>query len=341
VRLAVIGYGLAGEVFHAPYIDSVEGLEVGVIVTSNAERAGRARERYPGAKVVGSVDEAWDVDCVVVATPNRFHAPLALDAIARGVPVVVDKPFAVTAADAARVVAAAEDAGVPLTVFQNRRWDGDFVTLRRLLADGVLGDVLRFESRFERFGPVSRESWREHGAEEEGGGQLLDLGTHLVDQARVLFGHPVRVYAEIERRREGAAVEDDCFVALEHPGGERSHLWMSATTAAPGHRFAVSGSRAGLVVDGLDPQEDQLLGGMGIGATGFGERPPARLVAPFEARERDQPLEPGDYRGFYRGVRDWLRGDAPAPVDPRDGVAGLEILEAARRSAARNEVVEL
>ena len=339
MRLAVVGFGLAGQVFHAPYIDAVEGLDVGVIVTSNAERAALARERFPAADVVGSVDDAWDVDAVVIGTPNRFHAPFALEAIERGVPVVVDKPFAVTAADAARVADAAERAGVPLTVFQNRRWDGDFVTLRRLLDEGALGDVLRLESRFERFRPQVKEAWRELGAEEEGGGQLLDLGAHLVDQARLLFGHPVRVYAEIERRREGAQVDDDVFVALEHPGGTRSHVWMSAITAAGGKRFVVNGSRAGLVVDGLDPQEDQLLGGMRIGDEGFGQSPPARIVD--ADGEREQPLEAGDYRGFYEGVRDWLAGDGPVPVDPRDSVAGLEILEAARKSAAQNEVVEL
>ncbi|HEX8123038.1 MAG TPA: Gfo/Idh/MocA family oxidoreductase [Solirubrobacteraceae bacterium] len=339
MRLAVVGFGLAGQVFHAPYIDAVDGLEVATIVVRNPERAALARERFPAAKVVASVDEAWDADAVVIGTPNRLHVPLALEAIARGVPVVVDKPFAVTAAEAQRVVDVSDAAGVPVTVFQNRRWDGDFVTLRQLIEDGTLGDVLRLESRFERFRPAVLGGWRELAAEDEGGGQLLDLGAHLVDQARVLFGHPLRVYAEIERRREGAQVDDDVFVALEHAGGTRSHLWMSAITAAGGRRFVVNGSAGGFVVDGLDPQEEQLLGGMRIGSDGFGQSPPGRVVDAHG--EREQPLEPGDYRGFYEGVRDWLAGDAPAPVDPRDSVAGLEILEAARRSAAEGSVVTL
>ncbi len=339
MRLGVVGFGLAGQVFHAPYIDAVPGLEVAVIVTSDAERGALARERYPDARVVGSVDDAWDVDAIVIGTPNRFHAPLALQAIERGVAVVVDKPFAVTAADARRVLDAAEAAGVPLTVFQNRRWDGDFVTLRRLLAEGALGDVLRFESRFERFRPSIKEGWRELGAEDEGGGQLLDLGAHLVDQARLLFGHPVRVYAEIERRREGAAVDDDVFLALEHPGGTRSHLWMSAITAAGGPRMVVNGRRGGFVSYGLDPQEEQLLAGMRVGEDGFGQGPPASIVG--IDGERRLPLAAGDYRGFYEGVRDWLAGDASAPVDPRDSLAGLEILEAARQSAAESKVVDL
>jgi predicted dehydrogenase len=337
VRLAVIGFGLAGQVFHAPYIDAVEGLEVGAIVTRNPERAALARERFPGAKVVASVADAWDADAVVIATPNRAHVPLALEAIERGLPVVVDKPLAVTAADGRRIVEAAEAAGLPLTVFQNRRWDGDFVTLRRLVGEGALGDVIRFESRFERFRPQVTEGWRELGAEEEGGGQLLDLGPHLIDQARLLFGHPLRVYAEVARRREGAGVDDDVFLALEHPGGVRSHLWMSAITAAGGKRFVVNGTRAGFVVDGLDPQEDQLLGGMRIGDEGFGQGPPGRLVD--EGGAREQPLAAGDYRGFYEAVRDWLAGDGPVPVDPRDSVAGLEVMEAARRSAADGVVI--
>ncbi|HEX2084715.1 MAG TPA: Gfo/Idh/MocA family oxidoreductase [Solirubrobacteraceae bacterium] len=336
-RLGVVGYGLAGQVFHAPYIDAVDGLEVGVIVTGNAERAARARERHPGASVVASVDQAWEADAVVIATPNRFHAPLALQAIERGVPVVVDKPFAVTAADARRVHEAAERAGVPLTVFQNRRWDSDFVTLRRLLEAGALGRVLRFESRFERFRPEIKAGWRELAAEDEGGGQLLDLGAHLIDQALVLFGRPVRVYAEVERRREGAGVEDDVFLALEHPGGQRSHLWMSAIAAAAGPRMVVNGTLGGLVVDELDPQERQLLDGMRIGDEGFGQAPPARLVD--AAGSRPQPLAAGDYRGFYAAVRDWLAGDGPAPVDPADSVAALEVIEAARRSAADRAVV--
>jgi scyllo-inositol 2-dehydrogenase (NADP+) len=338
VRLAIVGFGIAGEVFHAPLIDAVEGLEVAVVVTGNAERAARARERYPGAAVVGSVDEAWDVDAAVIAAPNRSHVPLALEAIRRGVPVIVDKPFAVTAAEAERVLAAAHAAGVPLTVYQNRRWDGDFLTLRRLVAGGALGDVIRFESRFVRFRPEIKAGWRERGAAEEGGGQLLDLGAHLVDQARVLFGDPVRVYAEVERRRAGAAVDDDVFVALEHEGGTRSHLWMSAIAALPAPRLAASGLRAGFAVDALDPQEDQLRRGERPGDPGFGEAPPGRIVD--AAGERAQPLERGDYRAFYAGVRDWLRG-APPPVDPRDSVAGLRVLEAARRSAQSCSVVEL
>jgi predicted dehydrogenase len=328
LRAGIVGFGLAGEVFHAPLIDSVEGISVAGIVTRDSARAARAAGAYPGAAVVADVAELWDrIDVVVIATSNSAHVPLALEAIERRVPVVVDKPLAVSAADAQRVVDAAAGAEVPLTVFQNRRWDGDFLTLKRLLPE--LGAVTRFESRFERFRPGVKEgAWREAGDAAEGGGLLLDLGAHLVDQARELFGPPRRVYAELEVRRPGAQVEDDVFVALEHAGGERSHLWMSAIAPLYGPRFRVNGTRAGFATDGLDPQEAQLADGMRPGDEGYGIAPEATI-------------EPGAYQRFYEAVVAWLRDGAPPPVDPRDSVAVLRLLDAARRSAASHSVIEL
>jgi predicted dehydrogenase len=328
LRAGIVGFGLAGEVFHAPLIDSVEGISVAGIVTRDSGRAERAAGAYPGAAVVPDVAELWDrIDVVVIATSNSAHVPLALEAIERRVPVVVDKPLAVSAADAERVVVAAAGAEVPLTVFQNRRWDGDFLTLQRLLPQ--LGAVTRFESRFERFRPAVKEgAWREAGDAAEGGGLLLDLGAHLADQARELFGPPRRVYAELEVRRPGAQVEDDVFMALEHARGERSHLWMSAIAPLYGPRFRVNGIRAGFATDGLDPQEAQLAGGMRPGDEGYG-------IAP------DATIEPGAYQRFYEGVVAWLRDGAPPPVDPRDSVAVLRLLDAARRSAASHSVIEL
>ena len=341
LRAGIVGYGLAGEVFHAPLIDFVDGLQVAAIVTSRPERQDAARAAYPDAKVVGSVEAMWPVvDFVVLATPNRAHVPLALEAIERRVPVVVDKPLAISAADGERVVRAAADPGVPVTVFQNRRWDGDFLTVRRLVEQGELGDVVRFESRFERFRPQIKEgAWRELGDAAEGGGLLLDLGSHLVDQARVLFGHPVRVYSEVDRRRAGAQVDDDTFVALEHAGGVRSHLWMSSVAPMHGPRFRVSGLRAGVETFGLDPQESQLGDGLTPLDVEFGVGRDARLVE--VDGERIVEPERGWYFSFYDGVRDALRDGAPMPVDARDSVAVLEILDAARRSAQTGSVVDL
>ena len=340
LRVGIAGFGLAGEVFHAPLIDAVAGLEVTGIVTTNPERQAKARDAYPYALVVPAVQELWgSIDLLVIAAPNRAHVPLSLAAIENGVAVVVDKPLAASADEAQELIEAAERAGVPLTVFQNRRLDGDFLTARRLLDEGALGTVFRLESRFERFKPEVDEGWRELPDAEEGGGLLLDLGAHLVDQARELFGPPVRVYAEIDARRPGAQVEDDVFLALEHAGGERSHLWMSSVAPLHGPRLQLSGTRAGFATQGLDPQEGQLQRGMLPEDAEYGIGLPGVLAGP-DTRE-EIPLTRGAYQRFYEAVLPWLRDGAPAPVDPRDSLACLRVLDAARRSASTHSAIEL
>lgn len=325
LRAAIAGFGLAGEVFHAPLIDAVDGIEVASILTTNPERQAKARAAYPGAKVVEDLDSLLEgADVFVNAAPNRAHVTLSVTALERGIPVVVDKPLASSVAEGEQLVQAGAD---HLTVFQNRRFDGDFMSLQRAIESGELGTVTRLESRFERFKPEVDEGWRELADAAEGGGLLLDLGAHLVDQARVLFGPPLAVYAELDRRRPGARVEDDVFLALEHGGGVRSHLWMSAVAPLYGPRFRVSGTKAGFASDGLDPQEAQLAGGMQPGDPGYGEGPEGIL--------------PGAYQRFYEGVVSWLRDGAAPPVDPEDSLACLRVLEAARRSAESRSVIEL
>ena len=210
-----------------------------------------------------------------------------------------------------------------LSVFQNRRWDGDFLTLRRLLAEGALGDVHRFESRFERWRPTPKEGWRESGDPADAGGTLYDLGSHLIDQALVLWGPVARVYAEVDRRRPGVQVDDDAFVALEHASGVRSHLWMSA--AAPEHdlRFRVLGSRAAYVKHGLDAQEAALQEGRAArGRAGARSRRSGGAGWARRTRGPPVPTEPGAWPAYYAGVAAALRDGAPPPVDPADAVAG-------------------
>ncbi len=332
-RVGIAGFGLAGRVFHTPLIGATDGLELRAIMTRSPERAAHAAADHPGVRVVADVDALLDdIDVLVVATPNSSHVALALAALDRDIAVIVDKPLAATAAQARRLL----DAGGRLTVFQNRRWDGDFLTLRRLLAEDALGPVFRFESRFERFRPqIDPGRWRERPDPAEGGGLLLDLGSHLVDQAVQLFGQPVAVYGEVHRRRPGAQVDDDVFVALEHPGAVRSHLWMSATAPLHGPRMRVSGLTGGFACDGVDPQEEQLARGMRPGSAGYGAAPAGSLG------DRPIELDRGCYEAFYAGVRDWALGDAPPPVDPADSVRVLEIIEAARRSSEQRTVVRM
>ena len=346
LRVGLIGYGLAGAYFHAPLIATTPGLQLAAVVTSDPERRRQAERDHPGVVVVTPAERLWTdalaLDLVVVASPNRTHVPLAMGALEAGLHVVVDKPLAPTAAEGRRVVDEAHRRERMLTVFQNRRWDGDFLTLRRLLRDGALGEPLRFESRFERWRPSPKPGWRERGAPEEAGGILYDLGSHLVDQALTLFGAATHVYAELDRRRPGVEVDDDAFVALTHASGVRSHLHMSAVAAQPGPRMRMLGSRAAYTKFGLDVQEDALRRGERPARAGWGEEPAERWGA-LGAGDDLRPVrtEPGAYQAFYAGVAAALRDGAPAPVNPDDAVAGLAIIEAARRSATRGSVERL
>jgi scyllo-inositol 2-dehydrogenase (NADP+) len=344
-RVAIVGYGLAGAVFHAPLIAATAGLTISAVVTSNTERAEQARAAHEGVVIYPNVDALWgaadDIDLVVIATPNRDHAPIAHAAIAAGIAVVVDKPFAVTVGEAESVIEAAAARGVPLSVFQNRRWDGDFLTLQRLLHEGALGDVTRFESRFERWRPMPKSGWRESGSLSDAGGLLFDLGPHLIDQALQLFGPVTQVYAEVDRRRQSVQADDDVFIGLTHASGVRSHLWCSAVASELGPRMRVLGTRAAYLKYGLDVQEDALrLGGRPDRDPEWGSETPDRwgtLGVPGETT----PIatEPGAYQRYYEGVAAALRGEGALPVDPHDSLVGLRIIEAARRSAHEERVV--
>ncbi|MEU5882567.1 Gfo/Idh/MocA family oxidoreductase [Spirillospora sp. NPDC047279] len=346
VRVALIGYGTGGSVFHAPLISSVPGLRLAAVVTSNPERQAAVRERYPEARILDGADRLWEAtgvyDLVVVTAPNRQHVPLAREALTSGMAVVVDKPVAATAADARSLAALSAVRGLPVIPFQNRRWDGDFRTVRKLIGDNELGQVSRFESRFERWRPQVKPGWKESSDPRDAGGILYDLGAHLVDQSVHLFGRPQQVYAEIDVRRPGAEAADDAFVALSHLDGTRSHLWMSAVASDLGPRFRVLGDRAAYVVHGLDGQEDALRGGATPGDPDWGITPPegyGTLGTPGE--ERVQATEPGAYQEFYAEVGRAVRGEGPPPVSIADAILGLEIIEAALRSARDAKVVDL
>ncbi|CAM5451129.1 oxidoreductase [Streptomyces avidinii] len=353
LRVGLVGYGLAGSVFHAPLVSATEGLVLDTVVTSDPGRAAQVREAHPDVRIAATADELLEQspapDLVVIASPNKTHVPLATAALTAGIPVVVDKPLAATAAEARELAALAERTGTFLSVFQNRRWDNDFLTLRRLIADGDLGEVQRFESRFERWRPQLKGGWRESGAPEEIGGLLYDLGSHVVDQALVLFGPAVRVYAEADVRRPGAEADDDTFIALTHASGVRSHLYVSATTAQLGPRMRVLGSRAGYVKYGLDPQEGALREGL---RPGDAERPwgvePEHMwgrlgsgESPLTGGGTPVPTVPGDYPAYYAAVAAALRDGGPAPVTALEAAHCLDVLEAARRSSENGEAVEL
>ncbi|TMR96770.1 Gfo/Idh/MocA family oxidoreductase [Nonomuraea basaltis] len=342
IRVGLVGYGVAGAVFHAPLIRATPGLSLTAVVTRDPGRQAEVGAKY-GAAGVADVRELWGrCDLVVVASPNRTHVATAAAALGQGLPVVVDKPLARTAEEGRELVRLAKERGVMLTVFQNRRWDGDFLTVRRLAGEGALGEIRRFESRFERWRPAPKGGWRESGGAEEVGGLLYDLGSHLVDQAVQLLGPVREVYCESDVRRAGVASDDDTFIALTHDDGARSHLWVSAVAARLGPRFRVLGSAAAYVKHGMDVQEERLRSGVVPDSSGFGEDEEARWgVVGTEDEHRVVRTEAGAYLDFYKGVEAALRDGTAPPVDPESAIEALAVIEAARLSATQRIVVHL
>jgi predicted dehydrogenase len=339
VRIGLVGYGKGGRYFHAPLIEAAEGCELAGVVVRSPERRADLAADHPGVPAFGTLAElaGAGVDAVAVTTPLDTHVALVREAVALGLPVVCDKPFAPDAAAARDTVTAAERAGVLLSVYQNRRWDADFLTVRDVLASGDVGEVVSFESRIEQFLP-------EGGVPTTGGGVLLDLGSHLVDQALVLFG-PVRsVYAEAHVGPEDG-LDDRFFAALHHDSGVTSHLVGGLTLQGePRPRFRVVGTAAACLVEDDDGQTERLLSGRTPAAEGerWGTVPSSRWARVYRGGTAvPVPSRTGSWSSFYAGLARAVRGEGPLPVDPWDAVAALEVLDAARLSAGTGQVVEL
>ena len=316
-------------------------------MTSNPERASDARSRHPGAEILPTPDDLFRAagrhDLVVVAAPNRAHLALGTATIEAGLHLVVDKPLAASVEEGERLAAAAAKHGVVASVFHNRRFDGDYLTLRRVVEEGSLGELVRLESRFERWRPeVDAGRWREGGSPEDAGGVLFDLGPHVIDQALDLLGPARSVYAEVRTLRPDARVDDDFFLALEHESGARSHLWASMLAAQGGPRFRALGSRAAYVKWGLDVQEAALREGGSPGDPGFGEEP-SDMWGRLGADGGWDPVETerGRYVEFYEGMERAIRSGEGPPVPLEAGVATLQVIEAARASSERRAVVPL
>ena len=336
IGVALVGYGYAGRTFHAPLIRSTPGVELGVVVTS---RPANVRADIPACRSVADVREILQdpaIELVVIATPNATHAPLAELALRAGKHVVVDKPLTLSLADARRLAALAAEHGRLLSVFQNRRWDGDFLALQAVIAEGGVGTVTHLESRFDRFRPEVRERWREGAA---GGGIWFDLGPHLVDQALVLFGLPERVGGAMARRRPGAEADDWCQVQLDY-GHLQVTLSASMLVGGGIPRFAVHGRGGSWVSHGLDVQEDQLRAGMRPGAEGWGRdlRPALRYR---DGATEECPIPAGDYPRYYHAVGHAIRGRGPNPVAPAEAVATMAVLETAVESARARRILPL
>jgi scyllo-inositol 2-dehydrogenase (NADP+) len=336
IRTGIVGYGLSGRIFHSPFIAANPRYSLDVISTSDLVRQQQARERHPDADIVQTPGELIErgLDLVILASPAQVHLEQGLAAIAAGSAVVIDKPFAASVAAAEQLIAASEAAGSALIVYQNRRFDGDFLTLSRLLAEGSLGTVHRFESTFERWSPALRDRWQDTTSTAEGAGITFDLGSHLIDQALQLFGPAELVDAELSILREGGVSDDEAFLSLVHESGVRSHLTMSRFAAQNGPRFRVLGSRSGYTVYGLDGQEPALMAGAAPTDRGFGEAAKDSWgMLGITGSLLPEQTERGRYADFYDGVASALLDGAAIPVHPRDALETVRIIERAHEIA--------
>ena len=336
LNIALVGYGYVGKTFHAPLIAATPGLALHTVVSSDPARVAAD---FPEARVLDLAAALADpaIDLVVIATPDALHAPQAHAALEAGKHLVVDKPFTLTLDEAQAVADHAALVGRSVSVFHNRRWDSDFLTLRALIDRGHLGEVIQYESHFDRFRPRVRDRWRE----KPGAGVLLDLGPHLIDQALVLFGPPQAVYADIAVQKDGGAVGDYFHLLLRYPR-LRVILHASQMTQATNLRLAVHGTGGSFIKSGLDVQESQLKAGLRPGARGYGDDPRPGVLIQLEDDEpvstAVQPL-PADYRAFYAGVRDMLLTGAPSPVPLDQALRVMAVIDAAQRSAAEGREV--
>ena len=340
LNVGLLGYGLAGRVFHAPLVEATPGLHLHSVVSS---RRDEVAGNHPGVRVCATAAEVLedpDVDLVVVATPNDTHAALARAALGAGKHVVVDKPFALDLVQARGVVEEARVRGRVLSVFHNRRWDADFLTLRALVESGALGEVMELHSHFDRFRPLVPDRWRDR--EGPGAGLWYDLGPHLADQALQLFGAPLAVQADLGMQRDGATAVDYFHVQLRY---RRLRVLLHGGSLVPGHglRFAMHGTGGSWTKHGLDPQEDALRAGRRPGPEGWGQDPrPGTLLqvgSDGAVAEATAPVRDGDWPAFYAGMRDAILHGAPAPVSADSALLAQALIEAALESAASGREV--
>jgi predicted dehydrogenase len=360
IRTAVLGYGFAGRIFHSPFVHAVPGLELTAIVQRHGDNAAAD---YPATRILRSVEEAFAdpaIDLIVVATPNDSHVEMATRALEAGKHVVVDKPIAGTSAEVLDLIALAKQQGKVLAPFHNRRFDGDFLTVRKLVTEGRLGRITLVDAHFDRFRPIQRlNTWKEAGG--TANGLLFDLGPHLLDQALALFGVPKSITASVRHERDVTAIDDAFDIVLEFAlppvagqvaRGVRYECHATMIAAEPAPRFKVHGTLGSYVKFGLDPQEAALLGGarpeeMGSLVPWLPEAESAwgtltlatQAAEPVKLERSKLPSEVGDYRKFYANVRDAILGEAPLVVSAEDGYRTIRLLELALQSSDQNQTL--
>jgi scyllo-inositol 2-dehydrogenase (NADP+) len=339
IPVGLIGYGFGGSVFHAPLIRRTAGLRLDSVVTSRKEQV----ERIPGVRVLGSVAELLsnaDIPVVVVSSPTGTHFEIGRAALLAGKHVVMDKPMTVAVREAEELIALAQAKGLVLSPYHDRRWDGDFLTVKQCVANGSLGKVYSYEVHYDRYRPTVVARWKEQSG--SGSGILYDLAPHLIDQSLQLFGMPRAVNADIFFQREGAQAVDYFHLLLDY-GRMRAILHGSMLVPRPGPHFAIHGDRGSYFSYGMDPQEVALMAGKLPGDPGWDADIVARPGDLFSAdgTERQMPTLPGSWQTYYALLADCLHHGGPPPVDPSDAVNGLKVIEAALCSAKERRTVDL
>src|SRR5215472_5941390 len=339
IEVGLVGFGLAGRAFHAPVIRAVPGLHLAAIV----ERTGNeAAEKYPDVRIVRSLDELLairEIQLVVIATPNDTHYPIARQCLGVGRDVLVDKPFTTTVEEAQSLVDFAKKCGRLITVYQNRRYDGDFQAIRKLAAEGALGRIVRFETHYDRYRPQLKPgAWRE--TPRPGSGILFDIAPHLIDHALVLFGLPDAVTADVRTERENAVADDAFDVMFHYPRALRAVLRSSISAASPRPRFVLLGTQGSFVKQTADPQENNLRHGIIPKEGPWGAEPEENwgvLTFPDGEKfvQRRIPSLNCDFRDYYANVRDTLLGKAVPAVTPEWAVHVMQLLEMVRESSER------
>lgn len=334
IHVGLIGYGMSGAVFHAPLIRHVEGLKLSAVVSSKPEKVMRD---LPEVEVISSSEELLareDISLIVITTPNTLHYPLAKAAIASGKHVVVEKPFTVTSEEADELIDLARKQGVLLSVYHNRRWDNDFLTVRRLVESGCLGEIALYEAHYDRYRPKVRDRWREW--DMPGSGTLYDLGSHLIDQTLVLFGPPRTVWADLGAQRSGAQTVDYFHLVLDY-GRQKAILHSGSLVRNPGPRFQLHGEKGSFIKYGMDPQENQLKRGISPGDPGYGldrEEDYGEIAVNLNGLTVKGRVEtmPGNYSSYYEGMVKAISSNHPVPVSAEEARDVIRVIECAMRS---------
>ena len=337
VKAGLVGFGFSGATFHAPVIEAVDGLTISTVVSSNADKVHRS---FPEMNVVSSMEELLtdeEIELVIITTPNEFHFPMAKQALEAGKHVVLEKPFTVSVEEGERLMAVAEENDRLLSVYHNRRYDSDFLTVQQLVQEERLGSVITYEAHYDRYRAEVRDRWREQ--DKKGSGILFDLGSHLIDQALILFGKPEGVYADIMAQREEGKT-DDYFHLILHYGKKRVILHGGSLVKKHGPRYQIHGIKGSFLKWGIDPQEEALITGKVPGDAGWGEEAREQFgVLTNEEGDHVVKTLPGSYQTYYKEVYQALKENSAPPVTAEEALNVIKVIELALKSSEEKKMM--